>query len=332
MITPIAIPGGYSSTLTFKTRQGLEAGFDFGFVEVSTNGGSSWKEMASYSGPGELPNEVFDGQRTVNLSEFAGQSIIVRFRLESDAFNLGQPAGWYIDNITITNSDWTNLISTAGTSFVDHKPSGSYCYRVRTTFQVGQATLASAFSNVVNVTVVPGIPRIVSRKVHGTAQNSPVFDIDLPLTGSSGIECRVGGGPGANTHQVVFQFGQPVTFTSASATPQAGKTGQVTGTSGNGTKQVTVNLGNVSNVQTLTVTLKGISGAGTAANISVPMRVLPGDTNANGAVNSTDVSQTKSQSGAVLSQANFRTDVTANGAINSSDVSVVKSKSGTAVP
>ena len=48
--------------------------------------------------------------------------------------------------------------------------------------------------------------------------------------------------------------------------------------------------------------------------------VLLGDTTGNGEVNSSDVSETKAQSGAVVSQANCRQDVTANGAINSSDV------------
>lgn len=330
--TPIAIPAGFSSTLTFTTRQGFEASFDFGHVEVSTNGGGTWKTMDSYSGPGTLPNEVFSGSRTVDLSQFAGQSIIVRFRVESDAFNIGQPAGWWIDNIAITNSDWTDVIETSGNSFVDHKPSGSYCYRVQTTFGAGQAALRSPYSNVVSVTVVPGVARVLSRKIHGTAQNSPAFDIDLPLTGAKGIECRVGGGANSNTHQVIFQFGQPVTFTSASATPQAGKSGQATGTSGNGTKEVTVNLGSVSNAQTISVSLKGISGAGTASTLTVPVGILLGDTTASGSVNSSDVSQTKSQSGAILSYSNFRTDVTINGTINASDVSSVKSKSGTGLP
>jgi hypothetical protein len=62
------------------------------------------------------------------------------------------------------------------------------------------------------------------------------------------------------------------------------------------------------------------------------MGVLLGDTTANGAVNSTDVSQTKGQSGIVVTISNFREDVTVNGSINSSDVSSVKLHSGTALP
>jgi hypothetical protein len=49
-------------------------------------------------------------------------------------------------------------------------------------------------------------------------------------------------------------------------------------------------------------------------------------------VNSSDISQTQSQSGQVVTSSNFREDVTVNGSINSSDISFVQSKSGTALP
>jgi len=57
-----------------------------------------------------------------------------------------------------------------------------------------------------------------------------------------------------------------------------------------------------------------------------------GDINANGLVNSTDISQTQAQSGQSVTSSNFRTDINANGLINSTDVSSVQSKSGTGLP
>jgi hypothetical protein len=331
LVNPIPIPAGYSSTLTFTTRQGLEAGFDFGHVEVSTNGGGTFKTMASYSGPGELPNEVFNGVRSVDLSEFAGQSIIIRFRLESDSFNIGQPAGWHIDNIQVTNSDWTDVVTTSGTSFVDHKASGTYCYRARTTFLVGSTQLASDFSNVVSVTVAPGVRPVVSRKMHGAPG---IFDLLLPATGSPGIECRTGGVSG--NHQVVFFFAGPVTVSNATVTPGSGATAERDGSgppsiSPNG-REVTVNLKNVSNAQTLTVNLLGVVEGGPPKTVSVSMGVLAGDTTGNRAVNSSDIAQTQSQSGQAVSSSNFREDVTVTGSINSSDISFVQSKSGTGLP
>jgi dockerin type I repeat protein len=60
--------------------------------------------------------------------------------------------------------------------------------------------------------------------------------------------------------------------------------------------------------------------------------VLIGDTNGNGAVNSTDASQTKSRIGQVLDGTNFKSDVNANGSINSTDATQVKSNIGTGLP
>jgi hypothetical protein len=62
------------------------------------------------------------------------------------------------------------------------------------------------------------------------------------------------------------------------------------------------------------------------------MNVLSGDSTGNKSVNASDVSQIKAQSGAMVTGANFRTDINANGTINASDVSLAKSRSGTSVP
>ncbi|HEV1994863.1 MAG TPA: dockerin type I domain-containing protein, partial [Candidatus Acidoferrum sp.] len=78
--------------------------------------------------------------------------------------------------------------------------------------------------------------------------------------------------------------------------------------------------------------LLGVNDGTTTRDISVPMAVLIGDTTGNGAVNSSDIAQTQSQSGQLVSASNFREDVTANGQINSSDIALVQSKSGTALP
>ena len=160
----------------------------------------------------------------------------------------------------------------------------------------------------------------VSRKTHPGAGT---FDINLPLVGIPGVECRRGGASGV--HQVVVTFAAPVTVTSADV---ASGTGLVSSTTVSG-NQVFVNLNGVANAQTIAIRLVGVNGSG---NVVIPMSVLLGDTTANGVVNSSDVGQTKAQSGAVVTSSNFRTDVTVNGAINSSDVTIVKAQSGTALP
>ncbi len=172
----------------------------------------------------------------------------------------------------------------------------------------------------------PSLASVVSRKVHGSAGT---FDIPLPLTGPVGIEDRTE--VPAGTHHVVFTFPTNVTVSGATVTPGNGGTATASApiVSGN---QVTVNLTNVSNVQTLTVTLLGVNDGSGIGDVSAPMGILLGDTTADRSVNSADISQTKAQSGQVVTSSNFREDVTSDGAINSADISLVKSKSGTALP
>ncbi|MEP6822200.1 MAG: dockerin type I domain-containing protein [Chthoniobacterales bacterium] len=170
----------------------------------------------------------------------------------------------------------------------------------------------------------PNLIGAVSRKVHGGAG---IFDLDLPLSGNAGIEDRVGQGAGANAHQVIVNFAAPVTFSSAAVTSGSG-TISGTSTSGN---QVTIDF-TAANAQTLALKLFGVNDGTGPGDISIPISLLTGDTNANGTVNASDVSETKAQSGLTTDSTNFRLDVSVNGAINSSDISLVKSNSGTGLP
>ena len=336
---PITIPSSGITKLSFLEWYFNEDD-DSAFVEVSTNNGATWTAVYTNARPmGDLPDTGADSyaneplsRQEIDLTVYSGQTIRLRFRYFQGAsdFVFFVQYGWYIDDILMTNDSWLDVASTFATSFTDHKPSGSYCYRVRTTYTFGTQRISSEDSNVVDVTVATGVPRVVSRKDHTPAGT---FDVDLPTVGSAGIECRKGGGVNSNTHQVVFQFSQPATFTGATVTPGPGKTAELDGPpTGNATNNVTVNLKNVSNAQTLTVTLQGANAGAGPTNMSVPMSVLLGDTNANGAVNTSDIGQAKAQSGLPTSGSNFRLDVTTNGAINTSDIGLIKSQSGTVLP
>jgi hypothetical protein len=172
-------------------------------------------------------------------------------------------------------------------------------------------------------THVPVATQVVSRKTHGGIDR----DIVLPLTGSPGIECRSGGA--SNDHKLVVSFAAATSFTGAAVT--AG-TGAVNSTSGSGTSALTVNLTGVANAQTIAVTLFGVNDGTNTGDITVPVAFLLGDTTGNGAVNASDISQTRQRSGQTVDGTNFRSDVTVNGSINASDVTLVKSRSGTALP
>ena len=170
-----------------------------------------------------------------------------------------------------------------------------------------------------------------SRKTHGTAGN---FDVDLPLNGTPGIECRSGGL--TNDYTMVITF---LANVSVNGNPQAAVTlgTGIVGTGGvsNGGmitisgNVVTIPLTGVTNAQTINVTLNSVNGS---TNVVIPMNVLIGDANGNGSVNASDVSQTKLRLGQTVSATNFRSDVSTNGSINASDVSIVKGKVGTGLP
>src|SRR5207253_5664542 len=181
-----------------------------------------------------------------------------------------------------------------------------------------------------NTTIIPvQLTSVASRKVHGS---SGTFDVDLPLSGNPGIECRSDGANGE--HTIVFTFAN--TITSVGAASVTSGTGSVASGNieSNDAHNYIVNLTGVTNAQVITVSLTNVtdSASNFSSAVSASMGVLIGDTTADGSVNSADISQTKSQSGHAVSSSNFREDVTADGSINSADISLVKSKSGTALP
>ncbi len=161
------------------------------------------------------------------------------------------------------------------------------------------------------------VARVVSRRQHGAG--GPFFDVDLPLNGAPGIECRAGG-----NYSLVFQFRGPVTTGAAAIT--AG-TGAIAGTSTDGSS-VTVNLTGVSSPQLVRVKLADVNDGLARADVQVTMAVVLGDTNADGTTNSGDAQQTRGRSGQLVEGENFRSDVNADGTINSGDAFIVRAHSG----
>ena len=165
----------------------------------------------------------------------------------------------------------------------------------------------------------------VSRKVHGGAGT---FDIDLPLSGEPGVECRSGGANGDYT--IVVTFTNNIMSGTASVT--AGTGNVASNPIVNNT--MTVNLTGVANVQQVSVTLHNVtdSFAQVLSDTSINVDMLTGDTSGNKAVSSTDISQTKVQSGNLVNATNFREDIVVDGSINSTDISAVKLHSGSGLP
>ncbi len=179
----------------------------------------------------------------------------------------------------------------------------------------------------VSCAMPPDLVSAFSRKTHGTAG---AFDVKLaPLVPATavGVESR---NKGDDSHQVVFVFSSPVSFTGATVTPGSGGTAATPTTSTNGS-EVLVNF-TASNMQTVTVTLQGVSAGGVAADIAVPMGILQGDVNGTRTVSGADVNAVKAQQSMPVVRDNFLTDVNATGTITGADVNATKSKQSTALP
>jgi hypothetical protein len=147
-----------------------------------------------------------------------------------------------------------------------------------------------------------------------------------------GIECRTGGLLGV--HQLVITFPKNITLNPPNGTPAVRVSSGVGSVSRFvvNNNEVTVDLTGVANAQTLALTLSNVSDGTTTADVIVSTKFLAGDVTGDGLVNSGDIAQSKSQSGATFGFANCRNDVNLDGVNNSADVALVKSKSGTALP
>ncbi len=100
--------------IEFYSQYQLEQGFDYCYLEISIDGGTTWYQIDSYNG--------YLNSWTLfkyNIGSFAGNSnVLIRFRLKSDA-NVNYP-GMYIDDIQIigSNTDTTGpYISVQSPSF-----------------------------------------------------------------------------------------------------------------------------------------------------------------------------------------------------------------------
>ena len=117
---PITLPVSSAAQLIFSNNYQLEAGWDGGVVELSSDSGMSWTDLGPYFIKGGYPSRInmsdnpiagrfaftgyTDGFQTsmIDLSPWSGKSIKIKFRLATDESYAAR--GWNIDDITITDS------------------------------------------------------------------------------------------------------------------------------------------------------------------------------------------------------------------------------------
>ncbi len=226
--------------------------------------------------------------------------------------------------------------------FVVRLSSATQFYDVLVRFNscVGTANVTWSFAQVsgprpiVNPTPTPGptpfpvqLVSAVSRQVHGLAGT---FDINLPLAGPPGIECRrnVPGG-----YTIIYTFSNPLQSVSSAVVTSG--LGRVHDSSiGVDPHQYVVNLVSIANAQSIVVTLNFVQDSlgHTSSAINASMSLLIGDVGGNGNVGSGDVSAVNGQVGHPVTISNFRDDVNHDGVIDVTDVTLVKDQRGLYLP
>jgi hypothetical protein len=222
---------------------------------------------------------------------------------------------------------WTIVTSPNSSTTQDNDLLGVTCASGSDCWAVGYYVHASGFEQTLIEHYTPGPPiptSVVSRKTHGTAGD---FDVELPLVGNPGIECR--SGETNNDYQVVVTFANPVTFNTVGITFG---TGTISSASGSGTPVITVNLTGVTNAQTITLTVSGVNDGTISGDVGIRMGVLLGDVNSTGRTDSGDVTQVRNHTVSIPDQQTFRFDVNTSGRIDAGDVTVTRNASVTVLP
>jgi immune inhibitor A len=93
---PVRIPSN-GATLEFQAAYDTEAGYDYFYAEASTNGGTSWRTLAQFTGS-SASFPTYQPQ-AVSLSAFTNKDTLIRFRYTTDNFVTG--AGPFVDEVVV---------------------------------------------------------------------------------------------------------------------------------------------------------------------------------------------------------------------------------------
>ena len=103
LTTGVLVPAG--GTLSFWHRYDIESGWDYGYARVSGDGGA-WNTVGTYTGLQSAWTQV-----EIDLAAYAGQSVRVRFELDTD-YSVTED-GWYVDDVVIEGVGSSNQLPPA---------------------------------------------------------------------------------------------------------------------------------------------------------------------------------------------------------------------------
>jgi carboxypeptidase T len=109
-VNPIDLSNAVAADLAFNQRYKTEVGYDFCYVEASTDGGATWSQV----GPPYSGDSGGWGAESLSLSGFCGTaSFKLRFRFASDSYITDD--GWYVDDVVVLGPAPGNARPTAPT-------------------------------------------------------------------------------------------------------------------------------------------------------------------------------------------------------------------------
>jgi hypothetical protein len=128
LIKELDLTGKTNPILSFDTNYTIEENWDFGVVQVSTDGGKTWTSLANENTTDALVDEGYPKIRenlpgftgssngwvteSFNLSQYSGQKVLVAFRYLTDwGYN---DAGWYLSNLQLNGEQIDPMTSTDG--------------------------------------------------------------------------------------------------------------------------------------------------------------------------------------------------------------------------
>ena len=113
-------------TFSYQYRHHLEVtagtAYDKAFTEISTDGGTNWSILETYTGKSRVKGKVSWKSESLNLTSYAGNNVLIRFRVYTDEIfsdedgNFDSDGAFFIDEIKLEDD--------SGTLFYDDVESG----------------------------------------------------------------------------------------------------------------------------------------------------------------------------------------------------------------
>ncbi|WP_221568259.1 immune inhibitor A domain-containing protein [Alkalihalobacillus sp. TS-13] len=132
MVTEVDLTNATNATLDYDVWYNIESNWDFGMVQVSTDGGETWNSLSTPNTSSDIVEDGYpaikenmpgytgssDGwvHETIDLSEYAGQNIQLQYRYMTDWGTTLD--GMYVDNVSVT-ADGSEVVSDGAESEAD---------------------------------------------------------------------------------------------------------------------------------------------------------------------------------------------------------------------